>query len=476
MMKNYPLYLAGRPVQRSKRLEVRCKAHGDPIAEVSLGGEEDLSSALEAGDAASESMATLPAWRRQRALQALSEALLDRKENFARVLAREVGKPIRDARVEVSRAVETFRVAGEEAVRFGGEWMPLEYSPSSEGMQGILRRFPDGLCALITPFNFPLNLAAHKIGPALAVGNPFILKPSSSTPITSMMLGGILEGLDLPRGAFSIMPLNLEDAERLVTDPRIRHLSFTGSPAVGWHLKAVAGRAKVSLELGGNAACVVDEGCAMDDAVGRIVKGAFYQSGQSCISVQRIFGHVSLYEELRDRLVAAATELKMGDPLDEDTFIGPLITEEDAMRVKSWIDEALSAGARLLCGGRREGSWLQPTLLEAVPGSSPLSCSEAFGPVATLDSFTDFREAVRRVNDSDFGLQAGIFTNRLDHAHYAYERCAVGAVVIGDVPSSRVEAMPYGGMKASGRGREGLRFAMREMSEPRLMLFRGTGR
>ncbi len=475
MSETYPLYLAGKPEHRDDKIEVRCKARGDLIAEVALGSGEDLVDALNAG-AACAAGPTLPAWRRQEILQGLSEAIARDREEFARALSREAGKPIKDSRVEVDRAVETFRVAGEESVRLTGEWMPLEFSPASEGLHGTIRRFPAGLCALITPFNFPLNLAAHKIGPALGVGNPFILKPASSTPITALMLGEILSTLGLPEGMFSVLPLGRVEAERLASDARIKHLSFTGSPEVGWKLKRIAGRAKVSLELGGNAACVVDEGTDLEFAAGRIITGAFYQSGQSCISVQRIYGHVSIYEELREGLVAKARALKAGEPLDEDTFLGPLITEDDAVRVQSWIDEAVEGGATLLCGGERRGPWVNATLLEGVSRELSLSCREVFGPVAVLEPFQDFKEVVARVNDSAFGLQAGFFTKNLDRAHYAYEHCEVGGVVIGDVPSLRVDAMPYGGVKDSGLGREGLRFAMEEMSEPRFMLMKGVGR
>jgi len=475
MLETYPFYLAGKPVHRDDKLQVLCKARGDGVAEVSLASGEDLLDALSAG-AVQAAEAVLPAWRRQGILAELSRAIANRREDFAQALCLEAGKPIRDARVEVDRAVETFRVAGEEAVRMSGEWMPLEYSPASEGMQGVIRRFPAGLCALITPFNFPLNLAAHKIGPAIAVGNPFILKPASSTPITALMLGEVLSTLDLPEGMFSVLPLKHLEAERLATDSRVKHLSFTGSPEVGWKLKASCVRAKVSLELGGNAACVVDVDTDLDFAADRITTGAFYQSGQSCISVQRVFAHADIYSDLRDRLVGKARSLKAGEPMDEDTFLGPLISEADAVRVKSWVDEAVAGGATLLCGGERKGPWVNASWLEGVPKDLSLSCGEVFGPVAILEPYTDFKAAIARVNDSEFGLQAGVFTKNLDRAYYAFEHCEVGGVIIGDIPSLRVDAMPYGGVKDSGEGREGLRFAMDEMSEPRIMLMRGAGR
>ena len=313
---------------------------------------------------------------------------------------------------------------------------------------------------------------AHKVGPAIAAGNPFIVKPASLTPVSALILGEILSEAGLPEGAFSILPLGREDAENLAGDPRMKLLSFTGSPDVGWRLKSLAGRMKVSLELGGNAACVVDEGADLDNVTQRITAGAFGQAGQSCISVQRIFAHRSLYEELRAKLLTAAKALKTGDPLDDNTELGPLISRGDAERVENWIREAVDQGATLLCGGTRHDSWMEASLLEKVPDSLPLSSQEAFGPVAILEAFDDFPSVVERVNKSEYGLQAGFFTDNLGHAFHAFENCEVGGVVIGDIPSLRVDAMPYGGVKASGLGREGLRFAIEEMTEPRLMLLR----
>jgi acyl-CoA reductase-like NAD-dependent aldehyde dehydrogenase len=470
----YPYYLAGRQVDGDAALPVLDKVDGRTVTQVALADAAALETAVAAAHAAVPAMRALPAWRRQAVLQSFVEALTARHEELARVLCVEAGKPLRDARVEVTRAVDTFRIAAEESVRIGGEIMPLDISARATGYEGQIRRVPVGACAFITPFNFPLNLAAHKMAPALAVGCPFILKPASSTPVSSLLMAEILAAQDLPAGAFSVLPCRGADASLLVEDDRIALLSFTGSPAVGWDLKARCGRKRIALELGGNAACVVDADSDLDYVVPRLTLGAFYQSGQSCISVQRIIAHRSLYAELRERLAAAARELRSGDPLDEDTFLGPLITPADAGRVKDWIDRAVAGGATLICGGGRSGSFVEATLLENVPDDQPVSCSEVFGPVAVLEPFDDFRAAIDRVNASRFGLQAGVFTRDVGRARHAATACETGGVVLGDIPSMRVDSMPYGGIKESGFGREGVRFAMEEMTEPRLTVVNGN--
>jgi acyl-CoA reductase-like NAD-dependent aldehyde dehydrogenase len=334
------------------------------------------------------------------------------------------------------------------------------------------KRVPIGPCSFISPFNFPLNLAAHKIAPALAVGCPFVLKPASLTPVGALLIGEILAETALPKGAFSILPCRRDGADLFTVDDRLKLLSFTGSPEVGWDLKARAGKKKVILELGGNAAALVDEDADIDDAVARIVFGAFYQSGQSCIGVQRVLVHDRVYDALRDRLVQATRALAMGDPKDENTFIGPMISEAEAARLDGWIQSAVRSGARLLCGGGRRGPMLEATLLEDVPAGENVACKEAFGPVAVLSRFHDFDAALAAINDSVFGLQAGIFTRDLYKMQRAWDDLDVGGVLIGDVPSWRVDHMPYGGVKDSGLGREGVRFAMEDMTEIRLLAIR----
>jgi acyl-CoA reductase-like NAD-dependent aldehyde dehydrogenase len=335
------------------------------------------------------------------------------------------------------------------------------------------KRVPLGPCAFITPWNFPLNLVAHKIAPAIACGCPFVLKPASTTPIGALTIGDILAEADLPAGAFSILPLDTSDADALVTDDRIRKLSFTGSTKVGWQLRDRASKKHVTMELGGNAACVVERDADLADAVDRNVFGGYYQSGQSCISVQRILVHASIYDAFRAMFVAAVKALKMGDPRDEDTFIGPIISDKEAERIERTIQDAVARGGKLLCGGTRRGRMVEPAVLENVPHDAEATCEEIFGPVTTLTPFAEFDDAVRLVNDSRYGLQVGVFTNDINKIQHAWDEMDVGGVLINEVPSFRVDHMPYGGTKDSGLGREGIRWAIDSMTEPRLLVIRG---
>lgn len=475
MKETYPLWLAGEPVSANHDLEVTNKYDDAVASRVALASREHIDSAIAAAVEAFEQTRWLPSYRRKQACEHVARRLGERREELARILAIEAGKPIQYARGEVDRAIDTFTIAAEEAVRIGGEWMPLDISPRAAGYQGVWRRVPLGPCSFISPFNFPLNLVAHKVAPALAVGNTFVLKPASRTPVSALVLGEILAECDLPRGAFSILPCQRDGADLFTEDERLKLLSFTGSAEVGWSLKARAGKKKVILELGGNAGCIVHHDADIDDAVQRNLFGAFYQSGQSCISVQRIFVHERVYNEFRDRLAEAAERLPMGDPLDEKTFLGPLITSGDARRVEQWVHEAVAGGARLVCGGRREGNCYAATLLENVDPAQPVVCEEVFGPVAVLFPYKDFEQACAMVNDSRYGLQAGVFTRDLDAAFYAFNHLEVGGVVINDVPSMRVDCMPYGGVKDSGLGREGVRFTIEEATEIRLMVLRNVG-
>ena len=372
----------------------------------------------------------------------------------------------------MTRLIDTFRVAAEEATRIVGEVLPLDISARAAGYRGQWKRVPIGPVSLISPFNFPLNLAAHKVAPAIAAGCPFVLKPASLTPVGALLIGEVLAETGLPKGAWSILPCPREGAEQLTTDERLKLLSFTGSGEVGWALKAKAGKKKVVLELGGNAACIVDEGADLAAVIPRLSFGAFYQSGQSCISVQRIFAHSSLYAQLRAQLVSAANHQRVGDPRQETTHLGPLISEKEARRVEKWVNDAVAAGAKLLCGGTRDGVMMPATLLEHVPAELPLCSDEVFGPVAILAPFDDFEEALAQVNASRFGLQAGVFTNDLKRAYRAWDALEVGGVVINDVPSWRVDHMPYGGVKESGLGREGVRFTIEDMTEIRLLVLK----
>lgn len=468
----YPFYLANRAVYSNSELEVLDKYSGQVASRVSLADASAIESAIASAARAVGPMRELRPFARQEVLEHCVRRLRERADELALMLCIEAGKPIRDSRGEVARLIDTFKIAAEEAVRIGGEVLNLEISARTAGYRGFTRRVPVGACSLITPFNFPLNLVAHKVAPAIAAGCPFVLKPSERTPVGALILGEILAETSLPEGAFSVLPTALADAAPFIEDPRLALLSFTGSGPVGWGLRARAGKKKVVLELGGNAACVVDETQQdrLEHVASRLVFGAFYQSGQSCISVQRILAHEAIYDELKTRLVAQISRLVAGDPREESTFIGPMIDVAAASRLKGWIDGAIERGARLLCGGGRQGAMLEATLLEEVPEGEPVDAEEAFGPVAVLQRFSTFEQALHRVNASKFGLQAGIFTENLPRAMRAWDELEVGGVVIGDVPSFRGDNMPYGGVKFSGAGREGVRYAMEDMTELKLLI------
>jgi len=468
----YPYYLANKAVFANADLEVVDKFDGKVATRVALADEAAIDKAIAAAVRAAEPMREMRAYERQAILNHCVRRFQERAEELAGALCVEAGKPIKDSRGEVTRLIDTFRIAAEECTRLYGEVMPLDISARARDYSGMWKRVPIGPCSFISPFNFPLNLAAHKVAPALAVGCPFVLKPASMTPIGALVIGEILAETNLPEGAFSILPCTRDGARLFTEDDRLKLLSFTGSPEVGWDLKARAGKKKVVLELGGNAAVVVDEGTDIDDAVARIVFGAFYQSGQSCIGVQRILVHESIYDAFKTKLVDATKKLKSGDPKSEDTFIGPMISEKEAKRLEDWIAEARKGGATVLCGGTRKGAMLDATLLEGAKPEHSIACKEAFGPVAVIAKFSDFDKALAEVNDSVFGLQAGIFTRDVYKIQKAWDVLEVGGVVIGDVPSWRVDHMPYGGVKESGLGREGIRFAMEDMTEIRLLILR----
>ena len=473
LKKTYPYYRANKPVATNTDLEVFDKYTGKRVTRVAVADAKAVGKAITAAYKAREAMAAFPPGARREVLEHCVRRFEERREELALALCIEAGKPIADARGEVTRLIDTFRIAAGEATRIGGDVLELQISERTVGYRGMVKRVPIGVCSLITPFNFPLNLVAHKVAPAIAAGCPFVLKPALKTPIGALIIAGILAETDLPAGAFSVVTCSDEDASPLVEDDRIALLSFTGG-LIGWDLKARAGRKKVVLELGGNAACIVDAdpGVALDEVVKRLVSGAYYQSGQSCIGVQRIYAHADIHDALRRKLKAAVGKLRMGDPRDEETFIGPMIDEEAAKRVEDWIAAARKAGARKLAGGEREGNMLPAWLLEKVPHDCDLYRKEAFGPVAFIEPFEDFDDALAAVNDSEFGLQAGVFTARLDHEMRAWDRLDVGGVVVGDIPSFRVDNMPYGGVKLSGLGREGVRYAIEDMTEQRLLVIR----
>ncbi len=475
LKETYPYYIANTSIYANSDLEVRNKYSGEIVSRVALADTQAIDNAIDWAVKAAKPMRKLPSYKKAEILHQCVRRFKERYDELAYSLCVEAGKPIKDARGEVTRLIDTFRIAAEETVRFGGEYLPLDISPRAEGYEAITKRVPIGPCSFISPFNFPLNLVAHKIAPAIAIGCPFVLKPASATPIGALIIGEILAETDLPKGAFSILPARRDGADLFTTDERLKLLSFTGSPDVGWALKAKAGKKKVVLELGGNAGCIVDKDTDLEYAADRITFGAFYQSGQSCISVQRVFIHENIYERFVPMLVERAEELKSGNPTDEQTSLGPIISLNEADRIEGWISDAVSNGATVLCGAKRDGVIIEATWLEGVDHSEDVMNKEVFGPVAVVEKFTDFKAAIERVNNSEFGLQAGIFTNNIHHAFYAWNELEVGGVVINDIPSLRVDNMPYGGVKNSGLGREGIKYAMEDMSEIRLLVLNRIG-
>ena len=472
LKESYPYYLASEPHYANTDLDVTNKYTGEVATKVAMADADTIDKAIAAAEEAQPAMAAMAPFERQAVLEQCVKRFTERADELAQALCIEAGKPIKDAKGEVSRLIDTFKIAAEESVRINGEVVNLEISARAKGYQGMTKKVPIGPCSFISPFNFPLNLAAHKVAPAIAAGCTFVLKPASRTPIGALIIGEVLAETDLPKGAFSILPCSRDGADLFTTDERLKLLSFTGSPDVGWTLKAKAGKKPVVLELGGNAACVVDEDADIEDAIDRVIVGAYYQSGQSCISVQRLLVHSKIYDEFKSRYVEKVKALVSGDPSNEDTFIGPMISEGEAERLHGWIEEAKEKGATILCGGTRDGAMLEATVMENVPKDCDASAEEAFGPLSILVPFDDYDEALEEVNNSRYGLQAGVFTRDIYKAHKAWDVLDVGGVVIGDVPSWRVDNMPYGGVKDSGLGREGIRYAIEDMSETRLMVIR----
>jgi len=463
-------YLSGKWLEEGTPVEIRSPYDGTPLATVYQGTADHAERAIQSAVRAFGSTRRLPAFERQRVLRSIAQHITSRKEDFARTLAQESGKPLKQARTEVERGIFTFTVAAEETTRIPGEYLSLDWQQFTSGRWGIVRRFPVGPIAGITPFNFPLNLVAHKVAPAIAAGCPIILKPAPQTPLTAFLLAEAVEQAGLPDGALNVLPLSNEDAGLLVTDDRIKLISFTGSAPVGWDIKRRAGKKKVVLELGGNAGVIVHSDADLAWAAERCVTGGFSYAGQTCISVQRILVERPAFTKFRDLLIAGVSKLKAGDPMDDTTDLGPLIRESDAIRATQWVQEAVQDGATLLCGGKRRGSVMEPTVLTGTRPDMKVNCQEIFGPVVTLEGYDDFAQALRLINESPYGLQAGVFTRDAARIFQAFEELEVGGVIAGDVPSFRIDHMPYGGVKDSGLGREGLRYAIEDMTEPRLLV------
>ncbi|MFL5718631.1 MAG: aldehyde dehydrogenase family protein [Chloroflexota bacterium] len=467
----HPIYLAGRWVDSPDVLVIDNPADAESPAGTTYNATEaQYEEAVEAAVAAFEVTRKMPAYERGRILRDISAGIRARREELGRLMALEAGKPIRDALIEVDRATLTFRLGAEEAERMTGEVIPLDLMPSSKDRVGITRRFPIGPIAGISPFNFPLNLAAHKIAPAIASGNPIVLKPPSKDPLTMLTVAEIIEAAGVPAGSVSILPMTRELGDRMVADERFKLLTFTGSPSVGWRMKERAGTKKVVLELGGNAGVIVDKSADLDWAVRRILVGAFTYAGQVCISVQRLFVHEEVWDAFMAKFTEGAKALKLGDPLDPQTDLGPMVDEHAASRTQGWVDEALAAGGKSLLGGKANGTYFPPTILTDVPVTAAVCSNEAFAPLVVAFKFREIDDAIRQVNDSFFGLQTGVFTNDLGHAWQAFHQLEVGGVIVNDVPTYRIDHMPYGGVKDSGLGREGLRWSIEDMTEVRIMV------
>ncbi|MBP1633735.1 MAG: safD [Acidobacteria bacterium] len=469
------ILVAGSWEESQTPLDVVNPYDGSVFATTFVAGEPELERATRAAVAAAPAMRRLAAYERSEILARACDELRRRREEIGRTIASEVGKALRDALGEADRGALTFQAASEEARRIAGDEVPIDLAPHGRGRIAFTRRFPIGPVAAISPFNFPFNLAAHKLAPAVAAGNPVVLKPASKTPLSALVLAEALDRAGLPKGALSVLPMARATGDRLVTDERFKLLTFTGSSAVGWGMKARAGRKKVVLELGGNAGVIVDESADLDLAAGRVASGGFALAGQSCISVQRVFVHARVFDRFASMLVDRAEALKVGDPLDPATEVGPMVDEGEAERVEAWVGEAVAAGARVLTGGKRLGGALYaPTVLSGVPVTARVCAEEVFAPLVGLYPFDDFDRAIDEVNRSSYGLQAGVFTNDLRHALAAFDGIEAGGVMVNDVSSWRMDNMPYGGVKDSGLGREGPRYAIEEMTETKIVVINGA--
>lgn len=473
-MNQYKLYIGGEFIETSRVLSVTNPYDNSFVGETYIAGREQLEKAIEKALLVKKQMCGLASWQKYKILNGIADKISAKKEGLALLLAKEAGKPLKYALGEIDRAVQVFKIAAEESKRLPKEYFSIDWTPAGDQKEGFVKYFPIGLISGIAPFNFPLNLAVHKIAPAIASGNPIILKPARSTPLSVLELAKIIDETDLPKGAFSVLPMDREAGNQLVTDERIHMLSFTGSPEVGWKMKTNAGKKKVALELGGNAGVVVSDSSDIDLAVKKCVVGSFAYSGQVCIHVQRIYVHEQIFDDFVNKFVESAKKLKFGAPEDPNTDISVMIDEENAKRVESWVNEAVGDGAEILLGGKRKDTYFEPTVITGTKKEMKVCALEVFGPVVTIEKFTNFSDAMKNVNDSDYGLQAGVFTNQINEMNEAFSELEVGGVIINDVPTFRVDHMPYGGIKNSGFGREGIKYSIFEMLEPKLLV-KNTG-
>jgi acyl-CoA reductase-like NAD-dependent aldehyde dehydrogenase len=469
---HYPLFLGGKPVNTDSAIEVFNPYTGGLLYSVASAGIQEATNAVEIAKIGFEISRKLPVWSRAEALGQIVFGLQARKEELANVICQEAGKPIQLANTEVDRAIQTFKLAQAWVLSATGETLELSHSPGLERKMGIVRYPPAGPCLLVSPFNFPLNLVAHKVAPAIAVGNSFVLKPASSTPRTALILGEILAQSSLPPETWSIIPCNRQVGQFLVEHPGFVILSFTGSPEVGWKMKASAGKKKVILELGGDAAAIIDESANLDLAAKSVAFGSYAYAGQICISVQRIIVHQAVYRPFLDKLIEQISQIPVGNPELPLTICGPMIDTSNAIRTLDWITEAKTGGASVLIGGNEMGNNIvQPTLMENIPASCQLANEEAFAPVAIISKADSWDAAIRQVNQSRFGLQAGIFTENIASLKIAFEELQVGGIIHNQAPTLRIDAMPYGGIKDSGLGREGIAWACKEMCEPKVLIW-----
>ncbi len=469
-IKQHNLFISNQWIETKNKLKVINPYSHELLAEVSLAGEQELNAAIDAAEIAFEKTKQLTSHERAEACKSIAQQLQIRREEFAKTIAMESGKPLIYSRIEVDRAISTFTIAAEEATRIYGEVMPLDITSFSGNRIGITKRFPIGVISCISPFNFPLNLVAHKLAPAIASGNTVVLKPASGTPLTALLLAEVISNTHLPKGTVNVVPCDRHSAELLTTDGRIKMVSFTGSPVVGWDIKAKAGKKKVVLELGGNAAVIIDKDANITKAAQKCCTGAFAYSGQICVSTQRIYCHENVYDAFLEELKKCTEKLLAGNPLDEKTTFGPMIDEKNALRIEQWVNEAVGKGAKIIQEGKRDKAFYPATILSNVSKETAICTEEAFGPIVIVEKVDSFNAALLQVNDSLFGLQAGIFSNDINNLMKAFNTLVVGGVIANDVPSVRVDNMPYGGVKESGFGREGVKYAIQDMTEIKLLV------
>lgn len=469
-MKTYRIYAAGKFIASQKVHEVRNPFDNSLVAKTWLADKKILNTAIEKALSVQKTLKELSSLKKYEVLLQISRELNTHKKHLAEVLALESGKPLRYALGEIERSVQTFLIAAEETKRLPKDYMSLDWTANGAGKEGIVSYFPIGLVAGIAPFNFPMNLAVHKIAPAIAAGCPIILKPASSTPLSCLELAKIIDKTELPKGAVSILPMDRETGNLMVTDERFKLLSFTGSPEIGWKMKTQSGKKKVVLELGGNAATIITETADLKDALPKALMGAFSYSGQICIHAQRFIVHESLYKNFISTLKAATLKLHYGNPLKEKTDVSSMIDEENAVRVEQWIKEAIKQGAKLICGGKRKGTYVEPTILTNCHTGMKVYSEEVFGPVVCINSYKTIDEAIHIANDTKFGLQCGVFTNSISDLDQCFKQIEVGGVIHNHVPTLRFDQMPYGGVKESGLGREGVKYAIMDMMEPKVLV------